>query len=69
MQFRPCCRVPVLRCAIKPQGKDWGKRVNICMEMNDGRKAVRLLQPYLDNMPPLRPIVLVIKAMLKVCHN
>ena len=68
MQPRFCRRVPVLKCIIKAKGNNLSQRVNICVGMTDGPKAVKMLQEYLAAMPPLCPIVLVIKAILKVRH-
>ena len=63
-----CCSVLVLKCIIKPEGHNLRQRVNICIGMTEGSNAVPMFKRYMQAMPPLQSLVLVIKSMLKVAH-
>lgn len=59
-------RVPVIRVArSRIPGSDREVKVDITMGVSSGARAVAFVQRQVQAMPPLRPLVLVLKALLK----
>lgn len=62
-------RVPVIRVSeSRIPGSDRTIKVDISMGVSNGARAVSFVQRQVQAMPPLRPLVLVLKALLKQ-HN
>jgi non-canonical poly(A) RNA polymerase PAPD5/7 len=62
-------RVPVIRVtSSRIPGSDREVKVDISMGVSNGARAVAFVQRQVQAMPPLRPLVLVLKALLKQ-HN
>ena len=61
------CRVPIIKCSLLPNrksAKSW--RADISLGTGNGIRALEFIAQYTRAMQPLRPLVLVLKALLKV---
>jgi DNA polymerase sigma len=57
--------VPIIKCHIKSPGSARSLKADISLNVGNGVKAVEGIQAYLRAMPPLRPLVLAAKALVK----
>ena len=60
-------RVPIIKCKIRPRGSRHSLRADISAGKANGVEAAKLICKYVQGFPPLRPLVLVLKRLLKVC--
>ena len=58
--------MPIIKCSIKPVGQAQSYRTDISLGVDNGVKAVALIQSYMKAFAPLHPLVIVIKSLLKV---
>ena len=63
-----CCRVPIIKCHIRSPSGAGSLKTDISLNVGNGVKAVEGIKAHLLAMPPLRPLVLAAKALVKVQH-
>ena len=59
-------RVPIIKCVLRMEGGE-RMRADISMGVLNGATAVDFVARQVAAMGPVRPLVLVLKALLKVC--
>jgi DNA polymerase sigma len=58
--------VPIIKCHIKVPSSTLSLKIDISLGVDNGVKAVEAILGYMRAMPPLRPLVLVAKSLVKV---
>lgn len=60
------CRVPIIKCKIRPKGSKYTLRADVSTGKVNGIEAAKLICTYVRGFPPVRPLVLILKRLLKV---
>lgn len=66
MRLLPECRVPIIKCYLRPPGFNQSCPADISLHTQGGVDAAQIISNYIIAMPPVKPLTFVLKRLLKV---